>query len=72
MAHVHPLRAYRIVHGLTCAEVARKLGIAETTVRSFENGSRKVQAELAVEIEAALGINRALLRPDLFRKTAAA
>jgi DNA-binding XRE family transcriptional regulator len=63
---IHPLRNYRVVHGLTCADLAKKLGIAEPTLRSFENGNRTVSAELAVEIEKLIGIKRAIFRSDIF------
>ena len=63
---LHPLRSYRIKHGLSCGILAGKLKVAESTLRSLENGHRRLTAELAVEIEKRLGINRAILRPDLF------
>ena len=69
MQKTHPLRSYRAVHGLSCSDLAKKLGIAEPTLRSFENGNRKVSAELAVEIERITGITRAAVRPDIFGPT---
>jgi transcriptional regulator with XRE-family HTH domain len=63
---IHPLRAYRLRHGLSCAELAKALDIAEPTLRSFENGHRVVSAETAVEIERRIGVTRQRLRPELF------
>ncbi len=68
----HPLRAYRSTHDLTCADLAKKLGIAEPTVRSFENGHRIISAEMAVTIEDRLGIPRYKIRADLWPEQAAA
>jgi len=65
----HPLRAYRTEHGLSCVDLGKKLGIAASTVRSFENGNRVISAETAVEIEKLLGIERSAIRADLWKKT---
>jgi predicted transcriptional regulator len=62
----HPLRAYRIERGLSCAELAKALDIAETTLRSYENGHRAVSAESAVEFENRIGVPRWKLRDDLW------
>jgi transcriptional regulator with XRE-family HTH domain len=62
------LRSYRAKSKRTTAEVAAQLEIAESTLRSYENGTRQVDAEMAVKIERILGIDRVLLRPDIFRK----
>ena len=67
---VHPLRAYRAQHDLTCAKLAKTLGIAEPTLRSFENGHRKISAETAIEIERKIGISRSELRSDIFERAA--
>lgn len=61
------LRAYRKQKGLPTSHVARQLGVATSTLRSWENGTREMTAEMAVRIEKALGINRVTLRPDIFR-----
>lgn len=63
---VHPLRAYRREQQLPASAVAKKLGIAESTLRSFENGNREIDADWAIAIERALGIPRERVRPDLF------
>ncbi len=63
---VHPLRAYRLEKHLAPKIVAKKLGIARSTLRSFENGHRAIDADWAIQIERTLGIPRENLRPDLF------
>lgn len=67
------IRSYRKKHGLSCADLAKKLGLAESTLRSIENGTRPITAELAVEIERATDseVVRQHLRPDLFVQAAA-
>lgn len=62
------LRAFRISNGFTPSEMAKKLGIAESTLRSYENGHREIDGDFAVHIEAVLGLDRMLIRPDLFRR----
>jgi transcriptional regulator with XRE-family HTH domain len=66
------LRAYRKANGLTAAEAAGRLGVAASTLRSWENGTRELSAEMAVKAEHIFGINRVNLRPDLFRRREAA
>lgn len=65
------LRAYRKRHGLSVVAAGKKLGVAGSTFRSWENGNREMTPEMAVEAERELGIERILLRPDVFRRTAA-
>lgn len=62
------LRQYRIQRRLTCEQMAKRLGIAESTLRSLENGTRPITAENAVEFEGKLDgdVTRHHLRPDLF------
>jgi predicted transcriptional regulator len=62
------LRSYRVKNKLSAGVVAEKLGIATSTLRSYENGNREVDGDLAVKIEKTLGIDRVLIRPDLFRQ----
>jgi transcriptional regulator with XRE-family HTH domain len=64
------LRAYRVSRGLRAEDIAKKLGIHPATVRSYENGNREISGDVAVHIENKLGIDRELLRPDLFRRCA--
>lgn len=68
------LRTYRQQKGLSAADFAKSLGIAEVTLRSLENGTRVITAERAAEIEDKTGgeITRHDLRPDLFGERAAA
>lgn len=63
------LRSYRTKNNLSAAEVAKTLGIAESTLRSYENGNRQIDGDFAVKVEKLLGIDRVLIRPDLFRRT---
>lgn len=62
------LREYRTKKGLSCEEFAKKLGIAEPTMRSLENGTRSITPERAKEIEEKTGgaLTRTALRPDIF------
>lgn len=62
------LRDYRTKHGLSCGEFAKKLGIAEPTMRSLENGTRPITPERAKEIEDATNgeLTRPQLRPDIY------
>ena len=62
------LRAYRTKNSLSAEKVAKKLGIAASTLRSYENGHREIDGDFAVTIEKLLGIDRDLLRPDLFSR----
>ena len=69
---LHPLRVHRSKNKLSCEELGKKLGIAATTVRSYENGNRTISGDFAVTIEERIGIRREELRPDLFQREAAA
>jgi transcriptional regulator with XRE-family HTH domain len=66
------LREYRQANKLTADQVGRKIGVAGSTWRSFENGHREVDGDTAVLIEKKLGIDRAEVRADLFERRAAA
>jgi plasmid maintenance system antidote protein VapI len=71
MAKPHSLlKEYRQKRQLSCAEMAKLLGVAEVTARSFENGNRRITAERAVEIERAIGIPRHQLCPQFFESAA--
>lgn len=63
----NPLKAYRKRARLSQQALARKLGISRAMVGMLENGKREFTAETAVMIEKNIGINRVMLRPDLFR-----
>lgn len=67
VAMSNPLRAYREKHELSQKQVAERLGCSRAMVSHWENDERDYSAEWAVLIEQRLGINRVLLRPDLFR-----
>jgi DNA-binding transcriptional regulator YdaS (Cro superfamily) len=69
MANNHGLlRLYREKHGISCGEFARKLGVAEPTMRSLENGTRPITPERAKKIEEVTGgeLTRPQLLPDIF------
>lgn len=63
-----PIRAYRKKHRLSQREIASVLNVSRSLVQSWETGDNRVTAEMAVEIEDKLGIDRMLIRPDIFRK----
>ncbi len=71
MKKTHPLRAYRQQHNLSASDVAARLKISPVTVVSYENGNRIIDADRAVDIEKKIGIDRSVLRPDLFKREAA-
>lgn len=62
------LRQYRIRAGLSTDEFAKTLGIAESTLRSYENGNRPIKPEVARLIEEVTRgqVRREELRPDVF------
>ena len=66
MAKLHPIRAYRQQHNLNISEVAEKLKVTPGMVGHIERGIRGVSPEMAIKVEAQLGIPRAQLRPDLW------
>jgi transcriptional regulator with XRE-family HTH domain len=66
------LLAYRKKKDLTQQEVADQLGVSRAMVAALESGVRNFTAEMAVNIERKLGIDRVLIRPDIFRRRAVA
>ena len=66
------LRSFRARKGLTADECGEKVGISGITWRSYENGNRQVDADMALKIERAHGIDPLMVRPDLFRRSEAA
>lgn len=64
----NPLRGYREKHGLSQEALAEKLGVSRQMVGMLENGERQFTAEMALKVEVELGIDRVLIRPDLFRR----
>jgi len=67
----NPLLSYRRRKGLSQEEVASALGVSRQMVGHWEKGDRNFTGEMALLIEEKLGIDRVLIRPDLFRKKAA-
>lgn len=65
------LKSYRERKRLSQKDVAALIGVSRQMVSFLENGKRCITGETAVLIEQRLGINRVLLRPDLFRRRAA-
>lgn len=65
-SHTSPIRRYRAAEGLTAECVASWFGLSEVTLRSYENGARKIPPEFAVAFEARTGVPRHELRPDIF------
>ena len=64
------LREYRKARNLKADDLAAKLGISASLLRSMENGDRETTGEMAVRIEKKIGIDRVKLRPDLFVRAA--
>lgn len=65
------LRAYRKKHNLTVDQAGKKIGVAGSTWRSYENGTREVDADMCLLIEKELGIEPSDVRKDLFGEVAA-
>lgn len=65
------LREYREKNGLSCDEAGAKIGVKGVTWRSYENGNREVDGDMAKAIEEQCGVERAKIRPDLFERAAA-
>jgi TorA maturation chaperone TorD len=57
--------AIRVVGGVS--ELARRIGISQPSVSNWD----RIPAERILSVETATGINRAILRPDLFGDSAA-
>ncbi len=53
-------------HGAGQAGIARLLGVTPQAVSQWVNGSRPVPPKHALAIEAATGVSRHELRPDVF------
>lgn len=65
------LRAYRKKHNLTVDQAGKKIGVAGSTWRSYENGTREVDADTCLLIEKRVGIEPSEVRKDLFGEVAA-
>lgn len=64
----NPLRAYRKRHRLSQQQLADKLEISRSLLSMIECGDRGFTDDMALHIEAKLGIDRMVTRPDLFRR----
>jgi DNA-binding XRE family transcriptional regulator len=51
------LRGYRLKHGFTQEQLARKSGIGQTVLSAYENGRRPLSQRAAIKIGEALGEN---------------
>ena len=60
------IKQRRLELGLSITELAEKLSISRPQASRLENGKSGITAEMAVKIEEAIGVSRAVLRPDLF------
>jgi DNA-binding XRE family transcriptional regulator len=65
------IRSYRTTHDIPPKDLALRLGIAESTLRSIENGNRKVTPDLAVVIEREIGIPCSEFFPEMFARAIA-
>jgi transcriptional regulator with XRE-family HTH domain len=63
---VHPLKRWRLQHGMTQKELAELLGIHYSNITYWETGARPIPAMRAWKIQAALGLRVEKLRPDIF------
>lgn len=54
---------------MSCADLASKIGIAESTLRSIENGTRPVTPQVAMDAERATQgeVTRIVMMPEFFR-----
>jgi DNA-binding transcriptional regulator YdaS (Cro superfamily) len=62
--NTNPITKYRADNNLSLEALGSLMGVNKSTVLRWEEG--QVTAERAVEIEAATGIPRHELRPDIF------
>jgi len=60
------IKQRRLELGLSITELAERLNISRPQASRLENGKSGITAEMAVKIEEAIGVSRAVLRPDLF------
>lgn len=69
-AEKNVIRAYRLRKKLSCAQLAKIFGIAESTLRSYENGSRPITPSRAREWEVLTngGMTRRQLLPEFFEE----
>ena len=65
MESLHPLKTYRSAKGLTQDQLAKRLGVARTTVARWESGDRHIDDDLLPKVSLMTGIPKPALRPDL-------
>jgi DNA-binding transcriptional regulator YdaS (Cro superfamily) len=65
-SRVMEIAAYLEKHGLTDRALARRLGVSDDLVRLWRLGSLPIGAKRVLAVEAATGIPRYRLRPDLY------
>jgi DNA-binding transcriptional regulator YdaS (Cro superfamily) len=68
------LADYLANHGISAAELGRRLNISRAQIHRYLTGRRRITAERAVQIEHVTegNVTRHELRPDLFGKADAA
>ena len=62
---MNALRKYRDTEGITLEELGRRLRVTKSTAWKLERRER-LDADLVLRIEQAIGIPRETLRPDLW------
>lgn len=63
---MEPLREYLKAERGRARDLAIKLGVFQSSVSQWANGTSKVPAERVLEIEGITGVSRHALRPDIF------
>lgn len=65
---IHPIKAFRSLHGLTLAQFGARIGVEKAAVSKWENDVQPVSVKAAIEIEAQFGpdLARWKLRPDVW------
>lgn len=65
---VFAFNEYRKIHFLTQAELAKYLGLDQSTISNLETGCRRLDATKVARVSSLTGISKHDLRPDLFEK----
>ena len=63
---VHPLVKHRKARRISQSALASQIGVTKATISKAESGKQPPSAKLALRIEAATGVPRAEIRPDIF------
>jgi transcriptional regulator with XRE-family HTH domain len=69
---MHILKTYRQSKNLSRRQLAERLEVSHILVASIEAGHRRITPENAKKWEPILGINRAMLCPEVFGESEAA